>query len=124
MSFDITGKLYKKFETQQIKETFKKREFILETDDGSYRQLIKFQLTQDRCDLLEGFQEQQEIEVKFDINGNEYKKPTGEVIYFTNLNAWQIKAGATGSDAPDEAFDSDGSDSIGGGESTSDDLPF
>ena len=50
MSFEVEGKLYKKFDTNQVTDTFRKREFILELEDGAYTQLIKFQLTQSNCE--------------------------------------------------------------------------
>ena len=50
MAFDIEGKLYKKFDVVQVKETFKKREFVLEVDDNNYPQMIKFQLVQGNCE--------------------------------------------------------------------------
>ena len=50
MAFDVEGKLYKKFDTAQITDSFKKREFVVEIEDGAYPQMIKFQLTQNNCD--------------------------------------------------------------------------
>ncbi|MFM8473654.1 MAG: DUF3127 domain-containing protein, partial [Candidatus Kapaibacterium sp.] len=49
MSFDVTGKLHEIYPEQQVTEKFRKREFVLETQDGMYQQYIKFQMTQDRC---------------------------------------------------------------------------
>ncbi|MCB0680875.1 MAG: DUF3127 domain-containing protein, partial [Saprospiraceae bacterium] len=48
MSYEIEGKLHKKFDTENKTETFQAREFVLEIMDGNYPQYIKFQLTQDR----------------------------------------------------------------------------
>ena len=94
MSFEISGKLYKKFDTNQISDTFKKREFVLEVQDGSYPQLIKFQLLKDRCSLLDPCNEGDELKLSFNISGREYTKPNGDVIYFTNLDAWRIESAA------------------------------
>jgi hypothetical protein len=44
----LEGKLIKIFETNQISEKFKKREFVIETDE-QYPQTVKFQLVQDSC---------------------------------------------------------------------------
>ena len=49
MSFEVEGKLYKKFETEKKKDTFQTREFVLLVEQGQYPQHIKFQLVQDRC---------------------------------------------------------------------------
>ncbi|HBB24977.1 MAG TPA: hypothetical protein DCZ59_01800, partial [Bacteroidetes bacterium] len=47
-SYEAVGTLHHLTETQQVKDTFKKREFVLEIADGNYPQHIKFQVTQDR----------------------------------------------------------------------------
>src|SRR5690625_7711941 len=86
-SFEIVGKLHKKFETEQKTQSFSAREFILETNDNNYVQLLKFQLTQDRCGLLDPFEEGQELKVYFDLRGREWNGR-----YFTNLNAWKREA--------------------------------
>ena len=85
MAFEINGKLLRKFDTEKKTETFKAREFVIEIQDGNYPQFIKFQLTQDRCDLLDPYAEGQAIKVYFDLRGREWNGK-----YFTNLNAWRI----------------------------------
>ncbi len=89
MAFEIEGKLYKKFDTKQVTDTFKKREFVIEVN-GPYPQYVQFQLTQDKCDLLDSYNEQQEIKVSFDVRGREWKSPQGELKYFNSLNAWKL----------------------------------
>ncbi len=86
-SFEITGKLFKKFETEQKTQSFSAREFVLEVNDSNYMQLLKFQLTQDRCGLLDPFEEGREVKVHFDLRGREWNGK-----YFTNLNAWKLEA--------------------------------
>jgi hypothetical protein len=86
MSLEVIGKLYKKFDTQQIKETFKKREFVIETDE-QYPQLVKFELTQDKCNLMDNYSEGASIKVHFNLRGREWNDK-----YFTNLQAWRIEA--------------------------------
>lgn len=91
MSFEVEGKLYKKFDTVQVKDTFKKREFIIELEDGAYSQLIKFQLIQDRCELLEDYVEGSDIKVFFNLRGRAWTGKEGTTSYFTNLAAWKIE---------------------------------
>ncbi len=86
MSFEIVGKLYKKFPSESKSPTFQTREFVLEFAEGNYPQLIKFQLTQDRCQLLENYNEGEEIKVHFDLNGREWQGK-----FFTNLTCWRIE---------------------------------
>ena len=86
MSFEITGKLYKKFATESKSEKFQTREFVIEVADGNYPQLIKFQLVQDRCQILDNYNEGEEIKVHFDLRGREWQGK-----FFTTLNSWRIE---------------------------------
>ena len=98
MSFSISGKLKVVNETQQIKDTFRKREFVLADESGNYPQFIQFQLVQDNCELLNGFQPGDEVKVLFNLRGREWTSPSGEVKYFNSLDAWRIeKVGAVAS---------------------------
>jgi single-strand DNA-binding protein len=56
MALDITGKLHKVFDVEQKTDSFKAREFVIETP-GEYPQFVKFQLTQDRCNSIDKFNE-------------------------------------------------------------------
>ena len=65
---NIEGKLIEKFETVQITETFKKREFVLEyIENPEYPEFIKIELIQDKCDLID----KEEIKIKKNILENE-----------------------------------------------------
>lgn len=87
MSYDFTGKLYRIFDTQQVKETFKKREFVVEQQDGQYPNYVKFELIQDRCGLIDGYSEGDDITVSFDLRGREWNEK-----FFTNLHAWRLQS--------------------------------
>ena len=92
MAFDVTGRLHEIFDEQQVSEKFRKREFVLEVQDGQYPQHIKFQLTQDKVALVESFKMGDEVKVTFDLRGRGFNK-NGQMLYFTNLEAWKIEAG-------------------------------
>lgn len=87
-SFDLEGKLHKVFETQSKTQTFQTREFVVE-QSGPYPQFIKFQLTQERCDIIGNYKEGDMVKVHFDLRGREWNES-----YFTNLNAWKVEAGS------------------------------
>lgn len=91
MSFEIQGKLYEIFEEQQVSDKFRKREFVLEFPDGSYTQYVKFQLTQDKCNLLDSYKNGDEIKVHFNLSGKPFTK-NGTTMYFNNLQAWRIES--------------------------------
>jgi hypothetical protein len=85
-SFEIEGKLLRKYDAENKSSSFQAREFVIEIQDGNYPQFIKFQLTQDRCSLLDDYSEGQPIKVHFDLRGREWQGK-----YFTNLNAWRLE---------------------------------
>ena len=99
MSYEAEGKLYKKMDTQQVTDSFKKREFVVEIEDGAYSQIVKFQLTQANCEKLDPFNEGDKIKVTFSIRGREYTKD-GNTSYFTNLDAWRLDAAGAQQAAP------------------------
>ncbi len=88
MSFETEGILHKVFDTENKTDTFQTREFVIK-HEGNYPQFIKFQLTQDRCDLISNFKEGDNLKVSFDLRGREWNER-----YFTNLNAWRIEGAA------------------------------
>lgn len=85
MAFEVEGKLHRIFPTEQKSASFSAREFVLEVPDGNYPQLVKFQAVQDRCSLLDSFQEGDVVKVSFDLRGREWNGK-----YLTNLNAWRV----------------------------------
>ena len=76
--------------TVQVSEKFSKREFVISDTSGMYPQDILFQLTQDKCTLLDGVSVNDQIEVSFNLRGREWTNPQGEVKYFNSLDAWRI----------------------------------
>lgn len=87
MSFEIAGKVVKVFDVESKTESFQARDFVIESVDDRYPQMIKFQLTQDRCSIVDNCKEGDDIKVYFDLRGREWNGK-----YFTNLNAWKIEA--------------------------------
>lgn len=121
MSYDFTGKLHRIFDEQQIKETFRKREFVVEKSDGQYPNFIKFELIQDRCSLLDSYNEGDEVTVSFDLRGREWQDK-----YFTNLHAWRIQPAQGGQAPPPPASDPFPSEEppVFASDKSKDDLPF
>jgi hypothetical protein len=96
--FKLTGTIKVLNDTVQVSEKFSKREFVVNDSSSMYPQDILFQLTQDKCSLLDGMQINDQVDVSFNIRGREWTSPQGEVKYFNSLEAWRIdKVGATNS---------------------------
>jgi hypothetical protein len=91
---DITGILKVKGEAQQVSEKFRKREFVLSDNSTQYPQHISFQLTQDKCSLIDQYNVGDEIKVHFNLRGREWTSPKNEVKYFNTLEAWRIEPGS------------------------------
>jgi len=95
---NITGKIVEIYDIQQISDSFKKREFVVEySENPSYPEFIKFELIQDRCALLDPFNNGDDITVNFNLKGRKWTDPQGQTKYFNSLQAWRIEELASGS---------------------------
>lgn len=94
MSYEIVGLLVEKFDEQQVNETFKKREFVIEVSSynnaSTYTDFLKFQLVQDKCGLIDGFEVGTSLKVHFNLKGRRWEKE-GNKMYFNMLDAWRIE---------------------------------
>ena len=64
----IEGELIEIFDTEQVSDRFRKREFVVEyATNPDYPQFIKFELIQDRCGVLDEFRTGQRVTVEFDL---------------------------------------------------------
>ena len=98
----LTGTLKLKKDEQSVSDKFKKREFVVTDNSSQYPQLISFQLTQDRCPLLDPVQVGDVITIHFNIRGREWTSPQGEIKFFNTLEAWKIDRNAAGASQPME----------------------
>jgi hypothetical protein len=94
MAFEITGRIIDILPVNQVSDKFRKREFVIERKDTGgpavFIDYIKFQLVQDKCDLINESFLNEEVKVSFNIKGNRWERE-GKVNYFTNLDAWKIE---------------------------------
>jgi hypothetical protein len=94
MAFEITGKVIDIAPVNQVSDKFRKREFVIEKKEagntGLFIDYIKFQLIQDKCDLINESFLNTEVKVSFNLRGNKWERD-GKVSYFTNLDAWKMK---------------------------------
>jgi hypothetical protein len=90
MSYVTKGKVKVVGTTLQISEKFSKREFVVTDDTNMYPQDIMFQLTQDKCNLIDSLVIGDEVEVSFNLNGREWVNPKGESKFFNTLDVWKI----------------------------------
>ncbi len=98
----ITGTLRVKNSEQTVSDRFRKRDFVLTDASSQYPQHITFQLTQDKCSLIDAVNVGEEITVSFNLRGREWKSPQGEIKYFNTLEAWRIERAAQAASTPQE----------------------
>lgn len=101
-------------EVQQVTDTFKKLEFVLEIDkESQYPQKIQFQVSQDKADKFKEHNKVgQDVEVSFNLRGRDWTNKDGEVKTFNTLDAWFISSVNSGDKAPEAK------------QEIEDDLPF
>ncbi len=116
---EIAGQLKFKKDEQQISDKFKKREFCIVDASSQYSQTILFQLTQDRCSLIDPINVGDTIKVFFNLRGREWTDPkNNEVKIFNSLEAWRIEVVSGGTNTSTPKVESSGN------VAQSDDLPF
>ena len=95
--YEAAGKIKVINETQSFPSGFSKREFVVTTAHDKFPQDLKFEIVKDKCSQLDAFEVGQDVQVNFDIRGNEYNGK-----YFVNLSCWKIQAanGAVGNSRP------------------------
>jgi hypothetical protein len=69
---------------------FRKRELVITTEE-QYPQQILIEFVQDKTDLLNAYQEGQNVKVSINIRGREWVNPQGETKYFNSITGWRIE---------------------------------
>jgi hypothetical protein len=88
---EILGKLQVKYDTQSVSEKFKKRDLVIATDlNTPYPQYIIAQVSQDKCSVLDSFNEGDEVKAQYNLKGRSWNSPQG-VKYFNTIEIWKIE---------------------------------
>ncbi len=119
---EVTGKIKKIDETKTFGNNgFRKREMVLTTEE-QYPQMLLIEFIQDKCDLLNNYNEGDAVKVSINLRGREWINPQGEAKYFNSIQGWRIEnaMAAQGAPAPMESFETSNSVS----DEEPDDLPF
>lgn len=126
MAFEVSGKIAAIYNTVQRTESFRTREFVIETNenigDRTITNYIKFQCVQAKTAMLDNLKAGDEIKVHFNLKGTKWMKD-GRENYITNLDAWKIEA-SLNSNAPAPVNDFDPSMVQNSADMPLDDLPF
>jgi hypothetical protein len=115
--YETAGKLKWIGDTQSFPSGFTKREFVVTTAADKYPQDLKFEVVKDKCPLLDPFELGQDVQVSFDIRGNEYNGK-----YFVNLACWKIQSGGAFSGSANQPKESTSRQSTSTGEPSAAEL--
>lgn len=125
---EITGKVHEIGAVQQVTETFKKRDLVIEyAENPQYPEFIKFEATQDRVNLFDNLNSGDEVSVSFNLRGRPWTNKDGVTTYFNSLVAWRINkvASTPQGNAPQNAMpDTPPPVDISAQAGDDDDLPF
>ncbi|MBC7416601.1 MAG: DUF3127 domain-containing protein [Pedobacter sp.] len=98
---EIKGKVHEVGEIQQISETFKKRDLVVEyAENPQYPEYLKFEALQDKTGLLDSYKVGDEVEVFFNLRGRAWTDKMGKTAYFNSMVVWRINALSAAAGAP------------------------
>ncbi len=99
-TMEIQGRIIKINPTQTVGQNgFQRRDVVIMTEE-QYPQYIPFDFVQEKCVLLDAFQEGQAVRISFNIRGREWVNPQGETKYIVNLQGWRIENAEMGQGQP------------------------
>lgn len=85
MHYFLEGSIKEIGETQSFGEKFRKREFVVKVEGGSYPEFVKLELINENVDMLDRFSINEVIIAAFIVKGKEYMGK-----YYNNLVAIAI----------------------------------
>lgn len=95
MAYEAQGRIVEIFDTITRSDTLRFREFLIETSevgrDRTYTHILKFQLKNEKIDLLDPHKPESIVKVSFNIRSGRWER-NGQVSYITNLDAWKIES--------------------------------
>lgn len=88
---------------------FRKRQVVLEQDNGRFQNFIPIDFIQDGCDQADSLNVGDEVEITYRLGGRKWQKdPSSEVKYFLSCEAtnFRVLSGESGgNNTPDTAGD-------------------
>ena len=97
----VQGTIIELFEIQQISDTFRNREFVVEVPENNpqYTQKLLLQFIQDKVSILDSYKVGDSVEVSINLKGRAWTNPQGETRYFNSIECWRLEK-VGGSDTP------------------------
>lgn len=92
MGMEVSGRVHHVGQTEHVSDRFSKRVLVVElVDNPKYPQLVAFEASGDRVNLLDNIGEGDEVRVEFSLRGREWRSPKGEVKWFNTLSIWKVE---------------------------------
>lgn len=102
---EVKGKVHEVGATQQVTDSFKKRDLILAiAENPQFVEYVRFELTQDNTSKADGLNVGDEVDVAFNLRGRPWTNKDGVTTYFNSLVAWKINKLGGLSDSDDLGF--------------------
>src|SRR5690606_22305123 len=93
---EITGKVHEVGPVQQISDTFRKRDLVIQyAENPQFVEYIKFEATQDRVNIFDNLNPGDDVSVSFNLRGRPWTNKDGVTSYFNSLVAWRVNKGAS-----------------------------
>lgn len=86
---ELNVKIHSIGETQNVTDTFSKREFIVETQE-EYKQYLLLQVIKDKCAVLNDYKKGDEVTVSLNLKGKLWTDKQGVEKCFNTFECWKI----------------------------------
>ena len=102
LSKEIQGTIYHLGEVETFNSGFQKRLLVIKAvgNNPEFPQLISCDFIKDKISILDQYAVGQEVKVKLNIQGREWRSPSGELRYFNTLQAWRIESAGEAAQTP------------------------
>lgn len=87
----ITGNITRILGTQQVSDSFQKREVHIKTTDEQYPQDLCIEFHQDKTALLDSFSAGQDVTIGINLRGREWTAQDGNIRVFNTIAGWKIE---------------------------------
>ena len=89
-NYTIEGRVISIGQTETKSEKFSVRKFVIDDQAPEYANLHEFQLANAKTELADKFSIGNQVRVHFNLRGRAWTSPSGEVKYFSSLDAWKV----------------------------------
>lgn len=87
----LKGKVHEIGQTQNVTDTFKKRELVIEyAENPKYPEYVKFEAIQDKVSLMDNLKIGDDVEVNFNLKGRTWTDKESKKQYFNSLHIWKL----------------------------------